>query len=107
MKQIVKHVAVAALAVTTMGAATTQAQAGSDLRRAFVGAVAVGIIVDKLDKKRSSRHVATPQYSSRSVERSRLRSGHRSRHRVIRQNSHRAFERTRRSRHLSRHSHGH
>jgi hypothetical protein len=108
MKRVMKHIAVAALAVTTMGAGTMQAQAGSDLSRAFVGTVAIGIIADKLDKKSSSRHIVSPRFSSRSFDRSRLRSNQRFNRRVIRRNSHHDFKRTHRSRRvISRRAYGH
>ena len=98
MKRVMKQIAVIALAATTMGAGVTQAQAGSDFGRALAGAVAIGIIADKLDKRKSSRHIAAPTFSSRSVDRSRIRSNQRFNRRVVRGNQHGSFERPRRSR---------
>lgn len=103
MKRVMKHIAVLALAVTTMGAGTSQVQAGSDLRKVFVGAVTVGIIADRLHKKKTTRQRAASSHSSRSFERSRLRSNHR----VIRSHRHRLSTHSRRGRHISRHALGH
>ena len=95
MKRVINYIAVAALAVTTMGAGTTQAQAGSDLRRALVGAVAIGLVANQVKKSKSRRQTL----SSRSFDRGHQQPAARYNDRRVRQGQHGSFERSKRLRH--------
>jgi hypothetical protein len=84
MNKFMKQVAVAALIVTTVGAATTtQVQAGSDFGKVLLGVAAVGIVANHVSKNDDRHHKAAPIYSSRSIGKRQHRSHSRlSRHRA-------------------------
>ncbi len=69
MRKYFKNVVLATLATATLTTgAATQAHAGSDLRRAILGAVAIGVIANEVKKKNERREVA-PRHSTRSFDR--------------------------------------
>lgn len=70
MKNRFKNVVLATLAAATLTAgATTQAHAGSDLRRALLGAVAVGIIAKEVKRNKDRRHDVATHRTTRSFDR--------------------------------------
>ncbi len=102
MNRIIKQIAVAALAVTTVGAGTTtQAHAGSDFKRLLLGAAAAGIIINELKKDDVRKHDVAPKHVERSHKRKRVVSKHRSNSRFHKRSKHRV------SRHHSRSSFKH
>ena len=70
MRKYFKNIVLATLATATLTTgAATQAHAGSDLRRAILGAVAIGVIANEVKKKNEHRREVAPRYSTRSFDR--------------------------------------
>ena len=70
MRKYFKNIVLATLATATLTTgAATQAHAGSDLRRAILGAVAIGVIANEVKKKNERRREVSPRYSTRSFDR--------------------------------------